>query len=528
MIRAPVQPRVILLPLDSRPTSYRDPFDLGRIAGLRVHRPPRTLLGLKGRPARCDEILDWLESVFVGSDRVLVHLELPLYGGLIASRIPDVGLAQAQERLNRLARIGCRVSVHVAASLLRQSITVSNSSDIDGWRRLHEAFGSPVDVRERLLAVLARSGLESRIQNFLACRERNHSINQQVLGHVTRGDFASAVFLKEDCSPGGVLAEEEADLKSRSFAARAAGAVEAGSRNRVSFQVGTDEGGMLLVGRAAQDLHGGHGCVRVAWTHPDLPDRILPYEDRPVGQSLAEKAAYLGLNVQSGLSSVGGDHPAPGSARPTLYVHGANHTTVDAAFDAPGPGRLPDPQRLQGLDLGAGLAIADLWNTNGGDPALLRMSGESRRNLLAYAGWNTAGNTLGSVMAQLACSLVPHGSHLAAGLKYTLRRWLEDLVYLSIVRHRIRAHLRKSGLDPLDFRCDSKLAHQILADHRSVFESELASFLGIKDLRGSKVQRIALKRGDVEVVDAGVNARYPWHRDFEIELVVRGRWRDHS
>ncbi|MDX3103273.1 DUF4127 family protein [Nonomuraea angiospora] len=88
---------------------------------------------------------------------------------------------------------------------------------------------------------------------------------------------------------------------------------------------------------------------------------------------------------------------------------------------------------------GAPVALADVRHTNGGDPVLiaaLRAEGLVD-GLVAYRGWNTAGNTIGSVVAAAVATVVGAREHTldrTAARRLLLHRLTEDYGYQAVVR----------------------------------------------------------------------------------------------
>lgn len=138
---------------------------------------------------------------------------------------------------------------------------------------------------------------------------------------------------------------------------------------------GTDEAGQVLLLRVFRP-----GLkVAVVYEGPELAGRTTPYEGLP----LRETGAGL-------LGSAGAREVALGEGPDlVLYVYGGKDPR-QAALD------------LMGLMARLPVALADVSRVNRGDPVLmayLQGLGLYRR-LLAYAGWGTPANNLGSALAQ--------------------------------------------------------------------------------------------------------------------------------
>ncbi|MFC5829537.1 DUF4127 family protein, partial [Nonomuraea insulae] len=161
-----------------------------------------------------------------------------------------------------------------------------------------------------------------------------------------------------------------------------------------------------------------------------------------------------GLDIDAAYESL----PAGAGARRQSLAAGAHvaepgqDADVALVLHTPDPGRTdwcgnppsPDPAAVAATvravrESGAPVALADVRHTNGGDPALveaLRAEGLVDR-LLAYGGWNTAGNTIGSVVAAAVATVVGTRENTldsTAARRLLLHRLTEDYGYQAIVR----------------------------------------------------------------------------------------------
>jgi hypothetical protein len=220
---------------------------------------------------------------------------------------------------------------------------------------------------------------------------------------------------------------------------------------------------------------------------------VAPYENAPIatgvhrqvtaaGGRVVETGADVRLVVHAP-SPTGGDFygTAPDRTDPDLVA--AIVEAVDAALAA-----------------GERVAVADCRFPNGSDPVLvegLRDGGVLLR-LEAYGGWNTAGNTVGSVVAAAGAAVVGRRTGTLdpdAQRGFLLHRLLEDYGYQSRVRNEL---LARPDADAL-FLPDSAGA---TAAHVSARLDEV-----LRELSGST--DLPWRVGDVG---------FPWDRAFEIDL----------
>ena len=109
--------RLLLLPLDDRPSSVRFPVQIGALAGAAVITPPIALLGRFTQPADVDGVHRWLRDWLLDPrgrataspsvppiDALIVSIDLLAYGGLVASR--TIESATPRQAIARLTAAG--------------------------------------------------------------------------------------------------------------------------------------------------------------------------------------------------------------------------------------------------------------------------------------------------------------------------------------------------------------------------------------------------------------------------------------
>lgn len=158
------------------------------------------------------------------------------------------------------------------------------------------------------------------------------------------------------------------------------------------------------------------------------------YEHRPIGESIASQLAAVVAVITQDASE----------ADLILAAHTRGRARGDWAMSKPRENPAPvsgewlqEPAAFH--QQGKAIAVADLAYSNGGDPVLIdALAGVLPTNQLAAgAGWNTASNAIGSLVAQ--CLLAHRRYTNAADSKTRALRLLEDFLYQSKVRQTIRA-----------------------------------------------------------------------------------------
>jgi hypothetical protein len=169
---------------------------------------------------------------------------------------------------------------------------------------------------------------------------------------------------------------------------------------------------------------------------------------------------------------------------------------ADLDQDARRVALLPFVQRIAGcVSDGRRVAVADVAFPNGAEPALVELSFAhvDIARLAAFGGWNTAGNTLGSV---LGCACVPQGDDRARQIALA-HHLLEDWGYQAIVRDDLRSWLSETFGEP-----------RIPPGHLHEATAFTAAWL---EPIAERIRRAGLPC-------AVSNVRHPWRRTFEVDF----------
>lgn len=169
------------------------------------------------------------------------------------------------------------------------------------------------------------------------------------------------------------------------------------------------------------------------------------------------------------------------------------------------------------LDSHLPVALADVAFVNGADLFLgrqLLQTGLAPR-LLAYAGWNTAGNTLGTVLAHAVLHLLmlrgnPTPKQTAAQQTFLFRRYLDDYFYQAVARTQlIYEDLPALGLAPT--------MERLPTDKLEAVEARLRIRLSAAavELRDQFVQAGLVREVDIS------NISLPWQRPFEVGFDIQ-------
>ena len=529
-----VTPSVLVAPPDERPCHTRDLRALAELAGVALSLPPaRALPGFRA-PADHEALTAWLAAEGQHVDAAIVSLDLVAHGGLVPSRLgdaPSSGLLQRLDAVRALRR--ARPDLPVAAAMVIQRFPDVDDATEEppawaehgrrlhalgvAWHRAHranegraacpdpnegraacpdpnegrDACPDPDEGREACPDPNEHGVPRAVAHDVLQRRLRAHQANLAALELASEGVVEPLLLTSDDTAPEGLPRLERGWLE---------GWVQRlGLGERVHQHPGADEVASVLLARAVLGARGLAPRVAVRCAQPGGLSRVAPYEDRPVGETAAAQVWAAGARP----TAVDGA-PPPDLA---LLVHPPAAEGGDWALDPPSAlderaAAATADAVAAALDAGVPVALADCAHANGADPALV--AALARRGLLgglaSFAGWNTAGNSLGSALAAgLLVGDERAGDVETARERLLVTRLAEDHAYQSRERSRLRARLAALGRsDP------SPDGHADLCD-------DLASTL---DAALAELGDPLLARW--RVTDASI----PWGRSFHVQATV--------
>ncbi len=472
--------------------------------------PPREALGWFTRPGDCDTIATWLSEV--DADRFVVSLDMLGFGGLVASRAPGTSLKQALGRLEALRRLRESrpgATIFAFSTIMRLGKTVARSSDLEEHLLLR-SYSQLLDRAERLGEEDARAELaqaEQRLDStvlssYLQARRRNHAVNRAAVRLAADGVFDCLLLSQEDAAPVGIHIPEQLALQALIEEFRVG--------DRVTIAQGADEVGLLLMARHCVAAAGEPIGIALDYAAEPGADVYPAFESQPLRQT-----------AEASIATAGARSCPPMEADALLFVHTPVGSQPDIS-EAPPEGQCPAlsrqadalAERVEAA-VGAGrvVGVADVAYCNGADPELI--SALQRRNLLgklhAFAAWNTAANTLGTVVSHLCVKAAADraGDHTPVrDARWSVAaRVLDDYGYQSMVRQRAAEHAREVGADPfaLSDACE-RIEEFVSSEMQDIARELLAGFPGALSAGQGPRLRVSL----------------PWHRLFEVEVEFAG------
>ncbi len=422
---------------------------------------------------------------------LIVAVDTLGYGGLVNSRRSTDPLSTVVARLDVLRRIkSVRSGLSLFAFNVLMRINRDNGAEEEKpyWSshgaqlfrlsvledRTAMAVATEAECQE---AEILRSAIPAHVlEDYLGGRARNHAVNRQMIEWTAQGIIDYLIVPQDDTVAYGWNIAESRRLRQY--------VLKLGLAQRVSIYPGTDETAMLLLARYAAQRTEFRPRVFLRYSSSGADQVITAYEDRPMTEMVKAHLGPLGGTVVGAacdanlLLYVNAPAEEQGNG-PDQYVLGLGEAELEAmpeearndvlAFQrqphAAGTLRemhtvrrdLPEFVRslADALKQGRDCAVVDVAYVNAGDVALgdLLLQMESLSQLAAYGGWNTAGNTLGCVLAHAVIRCIQRqkadSAQLAAHVRFLFLRLLEDVLYMGRLRTQIMVEDQpRLGLPP--------------------------------------------------------------------------------
>lgn len=509
---------VILVPLDGRPPCRQFVIDAGRIGGTEVVTPPHELQDYYSQPGDTKAMRRWLlEEVAKGTtDAVFLSVDQLLYGGLLTAREKQATPAEVEEFLAFLRELHeANPAVPIYAFSILPRLTPQDTidgyderRDIMAYSRLagRQAAGLPVD--ETKLAALKAKIPPASLERYLAHFRENATLNERLIDLTHEGTLTRLVLGQDDGEEYGIPNIEKYALldyiKSLGLSDR-----------QVFLTHGADEIALSLLAAWHNEQTGYAPKIFVAYNDPGARDRVMPYMAVSTGVCTEEKIRLTGGSLAA----------SPEEADFTLLVS-TNDTDKDTLWSRSACVRLLEDNLAQGQPT----ALVDLSKHFNADetvlPQLIAAAFPVNR-LLAYAGWNTTSNALGTAIAQ-AClyrsSLETVSSEdeaiglAAAQVRFLENRILEDYFYLKEDIDTVNGTLKKAGYTNT---ADLDLDHNYRWANLMLRTSMTRHLLVYKNTAAFRAPfPVAAPSGTIylQLHDMQADMSFPWPRTFEIYL----------
>jgi cellulose biosynthesis protein BcsQ len=496
--------KILFIPLDERPCNFNFPQDI-----IKTHKeielviPQKKLLGDKKNAADVKKLWEFVFENVADCDYAVISIDMLIYGGLIPSRIHKLSVEETQKyiaNIKNIKKLNSNIKIYGFNCIMRSPQYNSGEEEPE----YYEIYGYNLFRRAYLMNKRESEGIskeqESELQNikipkeifedYESRREFNLNVNMEVTELVKEGVIDFLTIPQDDSSEYGYTAIAQRKV------------VRIVKENKLEFKVsiypGADEVGCSLLARVLND-HLNRTVKIYPFYASTLGESIIPlYEDRPMNESLKYHIRVCGAEI----------------------VEDYNNADIILAINCPGKKMQESFEQLTNLDLtytshrnlqdfvykikkyvqkDKKVIICDSAFSNGADLQLIDFMDRIGilDKIIAYAGWNTNCNTLGTALASGIYAFEQNEN--AEIVRNVIYRIIEDALYQAKVRQTIaNEYLPRFGLGIYDFK-----------DKQNQVEEEIKKLLieEYKKLNISKIYNLNLQR-----------VFLPWKRMFEVGL----------
>lgn len=506
---------VLLIPLDSRPPCTQFVAEVASIANINLIIPPSELLDHYKQSANISALKKWLLENAAYADAAIVSTDMLVHGSLLSSRLAT-GLpsdyndySDVLQLLTTLHKDNPKLTVYVF-NIIPRLLLADNQTTSSFQKTMLQysilqdqiyTFENPQDIEKS-------SQLEQHLPPRLIERYRNLYQNNlnftlKLIDLIDNHTIKYLVIGQDDGQPFGLPNMNKQTLQ------QLVGRTPALS-DKISITRGTDEVALTLLGKIATEKAEYFPKVYVTYSDDATKNMIMPYMPHSIMTTVQEKANLLNIHLVD----------SPDEANFILFVHAGTKSGDRKIFEQAAV-------RLQNfINQGRQVALVDLSEHFLAEETLLPTLMNKQveiHHLIAYAGWNTTSNSIGTALTQGAVftstlhNLGPSANQKTElyqkNLEFLTARLLDDWYFLKDVQPKINKSLLASKIDPYNlnsyyFETNRKINKEIYNKSRVL----LANLLYNKPI---------LPKGEDEnivITNLEISSYLPWQRTFELSI----------
>ncbi|MCR5176713.1 MAG: DUF4127 family protein [Anaerovibrio sp.] len=504
--------QVLLIPLDSRPPCSKLLIDNGHTAGISIITPPTEYMDYYTQAGETGKLREWTATQIHTCDRAIISIDQLLYGGLIASRnnhITNNDITALVKYLEQLHKDNPAVKLYAFSILPRMNPPdiVENFHDrkqIMEWSRLiHQYDNSPHSETLDKIKQLEQDISPDHLRLYREIYDRNFYLNCQLAQLVENGTLHQLVLGQDD---GEALSLPNLKLQEFCHYAEKKGL----SKDKLAVIHGADEVALsILANLAAEYNPQSHPLnVYVDYSSSEAAHRLLPYMAIDNEATATERLNFHKAKLVN----------SPDEADYILFISSTGKDTMNCRQDS--LHKLNEYHRA-----GKYVALVDLTQSFSAQEALFPLLLKEEypvNSLIAYAGWNTASNSIGTAVAQAAMYLTAlsgggdQDAIVCRNLRNLNNRFCEDYYYLKDVIDLVNINLRKKGYMNV---YDLDLQHNYLWSTDMLQNTMKQRLTQYKHSAAAK-KPFTLKDSSTtyQISDILLEAYFPWPRTFEINL----------
>lgn len=510
--------KVAILPLDNRPCCYDFTENFGKWGAVQVIQPEKDILGEFTYFGDTEKLVNWLKEVAPKVDGMIISIDQLAYGGLIPSRIMERDYETCKTIVAVLKELRAEfphLVIYAVNVLMRISITTKNRIFTQYWKQVFK-YSQLYDRVHRLkeaevaeeLKRLEQDIPEEVLQEYLKARERNHNMNQLMIDWVADGTIDFLAITQEDASAVGMHLIEQRKLAKKVYDLKV--------QRKVLIYPGADEATQTLLARMAQYWEDSKLKIYPKYASSSGKIAVAKFEDRPVEESVISHITAAGALVVEDASE----------ADLLLYVNtpiggdiDGNHPLAEKAHFNSRHALLHFIDSIENsLKEGKAVSVADISFPNASDMELVQFLLEEKLffSLKAYAGWNTAGNTLGTCITQSIIALIAErkqGKEKDADaveeqhLAFMMGRLMDEWAYQANVRGKVNVDIsERLTIDSTNLEDKYDEVNELVKRELKPYFERIHDYLPEETKANSRWQLAVCE--------------LPWNRTFEVRVKV--------
>lgn len=501
---------VILIPLDSRPPCTQFVEQLAHIAGIKLLQPESELLDDYKKSANKQALRIWLRQTSRQANAAIISTDMLIHGSLLASRLSTGTADDSKAVLNLLTTIHQEnPNLKIYAFNIIPRLLIGDSKENAAFKKNMlkysvvkdqiYTFENPEDIKE--LTELEKEIPDKILNHYLSLYKQNTILNFTLMDMVEEGILAGLVIGQDDGQPFGIPNMNKQQLLFQLTQ-------KPSLRNKIFITRGTDEVALTLLGHIAMEFSNYQPRIFVIYSDNDIPQITMPFMPHSVATTIREK-----IQIANAIEVADANE-----ADFILYVHVGSKKNRDNFISA--------ARQLEKLmDQGYKIALVDLAEnfqiSESLLPILLAQNAPIPK-LIAYAGWNTTSNSIGTAVTQ-ACIFIRQLSNKNTmpetvaiykdNLEFLTARFLDDLYYQKEINPYMNNRLQRLHIDPYNL---GNSYYQTNYQIQKMMFSK-TNYLLREGLYNHPIT-INTTQGPYQIIitDLDIQTYLPWQRIFEI------------
>ncbi|WP_278848740.1 DUF4127 family protein [Megamonas hypermegale] len=505
--------KIILIPLDTRPPCQKMVVDAGKMAGIEVITPPSEIMDYYTKKGDSKAIQKWLLENISQVDGAIISIDQLLHGGLLASReaqTTDEERVELIKFLHELRQKATDKPIYAFNILPRITPTPTLESDskkIIKISRLLDEISIFQNVDDmKLVEDLKEDIKEEDLNTYLDLFKKNTAMNKDLIQLTQDNTLTKFIIGQDDGEDFGVPNMEKRSLQNYLHAVNI-------PSEKVMITKGADEVALSLLANFVQQKTNYQPKIYVAYNDEKAAGTVMPFMAGSVGSTVKEK-----LNLSNAI-----EVNSPDKAGLILYVFIGNDDNLSTQYKSA-------VEIKKYLAQGKKIALVDLSKHFSASetvfPELLKEN-VPINNLVAYAGWNTASNSIGTALANAIIYKASrpefNTTNDILALEYNrltllYNRILEDYYYLKEIIDVLNITLRTNGYENVN---DLDMEHNYIWMN-DLLQQDMNKRTWALWHSKSAQQPIAVQTPDgiykLTIRYLQAETFFPWPRTFEIYL----------